>query len=36
MRYLGFGAVAHTALEDARNTALMYLKIIEKIKTKAS
>ena len=32
MRYLGFGAVAHTALEDARNTALMYLKIIEKIK----
>jgi DNA polymerase-3 subunit epsilon len=33
MRYLGMGNVAHTALEDARNTALMYLKIIEKIKT---
>lgn len=33
MRYLGMGAVAHTALEDARNTALMYLKIIEKIKS---
>lgn len=33
MRYLGMGNVAHTALEDARNTALMYLKIIEKIKS---
>ncbi len=30
MRHLGLGAVAHTALEDARNTAIMYLKIIEK------
>jgi len=35
MRYLGMGTVAHTALEDARNTALMYVKIIEKIKSKA-
>ncbi len=26
--HLGFGEVAHTALEDARNTALMYLKIL--------
>ena len=32
MKYLGMGEVAHTALEDARNTALMYLKIIDKIK----
>ena len=32
MRYLGLGHVAHTALEDARNTAIMYFKIIEKIK----
>jgi len=32
MSYLGMGAVAHTALEDARNTALMYIKLIEKIR----
>lgn len=32
MNYLGMGSVAHTALEDARNTALMYLKLIEKIR----
>ncbi len=32
MKYLGMGEVAHTALEDARNTALMYLKLIEKLK----
>lgn len=32
MGHLGFGAVAHTALEDARNTALMYLKIVEKLR----
>lgn len=32
MRYLGLGDVAHTALEDARNTALMYLKLVEKIR----
>lgn len=30
MEELGFGEVAHTALEDAINTAKMYLKIIEK------
>jgi len=29
MKYLGLGEVAHTALEDAINTALMYLKTIE-------
>ena len=28
MNHLGMGEVAHTALEDARNTALMYLKLI--------
>lgn len=30
MKELGFGEVAHTALEDAVNTAKMYLQIIEK------
>jgi DNA polymerase-3 subunit epsilon len=30
MKELGFGEVAHTALEDAINTALMYIKILEK------
>ena len=30
MNHLGMGEVAHTALEDARNTAIMYLKLIEK------
>jgi DNA polymerase-3 subunit epsilon len=30
MNHLGMGAVAHTALEDARNTAIMYLKLLEK------
>jgi oligoribonuclease (3'-5' exoribonuclease) len=29
MRHLGLGEVCHTALEDARNTAKMYLKILE-------
>lgn len=29
MNHLGFGDVAHTALEDAINTAKMYLKILE-------
>ncbi len=29
MDYLGMGEVAHTALEDAKNTAIMYLKLIE-------
>lgn len=33
MSYLGLGSVAHTALEDARNTALMYLRLIEKVGT---
>ena len=30
MKHLGFGEVAHNALDDARNTALMYLKILSK------
>ncbi|HLW55869.1 MAG TPA: exonuclease domain-containing protein [Bacteriovoracaceae bacterium] len=30
MNHLGMGAVAHTALEDARNTAIMYLKLLDK------
>lgn len=29
MTFLGMGDVAHTALEDAENTALMYLKILK-------
>lgn len=28
MNFLGMGEVKHTALEDARNTALMYLKLL--------
>lgn len=35
MNYLGMGEVAHTALEDARNTAIMYMKLIEKIRQRA-
>lgn len=34
MNHLGMGAVAHTALEDARNTAIMYLKLLEKYSVK--
>lgn len=30
MNHFGMGAVAHTALEDARNTAIMYLKLLDK------
>ncbi len=30
MKELGMGEVAHTALEDAKNTAIMYLKLLEK------
>lgn len=30
MNYLNMGEVAHTALEDARNTAIMYLKLLDK------
>lgn len=33
MAYLGMGEVAHTALEDAVNTAIIYLKILDKLKT---
>lgn len=32
MKFLEMGEVAHTALEDAINTAEMYLKILKKIK----
>jgi hypothetical protein len=28
------GSVAHTALEDAKNTAIMYLKLLDKYGTK--
>ncbi len=34
MAHLGFGDVAHTALEDARNTALMYLKLVELLRSR--
>jgi DNA polymerase-3 subunit epsilon len=34
MNYLNMGEVAHTALEDAKNTAIMYLKILDKFETK--
>lgn len=30
MNYLGMGEVMHTALEDAKNTAIMYLKLLDK------
>lgn len=30
MNYLNMGEVAHTALEDAKNTVIMYLKLIDK------
>lgn len=36
MNHLGMGEVAHTALEDAKNTAIMYLKLLEKFGTKKS
>tara|TARA_Y100001954_G_scaffold148246_1_gene157769 strand:+ start:8564 stop:9169 length:606 start_codon:yes stop_codon:yes gene_type:complete len=29
MKYLGMGEVEHTALADAKNTAIMYLKLVE-------
>jgi oligoribonuclease (3'-5' exoribonuclease) len=34
MNYLGMGEVAHTALEDAKNTAIMYLKLLDKFQAK--
>ena len=34
MAFLGMGEVAHTALEDARNTAIMYLKLLDKFEKK--
>jgi hypothetical protein len=36
MNYLNMGEVAHTALEDAKNTAIMYLKLLDKFETKKS
>lgn len=36
MQFFGMGEVLHTALEDAVNTAIMYLKILELIKEKTS
>lgn len=32
MKLLEMGEVAHTALEDAKNTAIMYLKLLDKFK----
>lgn len=32
MKYFNMGEVEHTALADAKNTAIMYLKLIEKFK----
>lgn len=34
MKFLGMGEVKHTALEDAKNTALMYLKLLEMFEKK--
>jgi len=34
MKHLGMGDVKHTALQDARNTALMYLKILKMFQKK--
>lgn len=34
MKYFGMGEVPHTALEDARNTAIMYCKLLSEVKKK--
>lgn len=34
MNHFGMGEVAHTALEDAKNTAIMYLKLLDKFSPK--
>ena len=34
MNYLNMGDVSHTALEDAKNTAIMYLKLLDKFELK--
>ncbi len=36
MQYFSMGEVEHTALEDAINTAALYLKILEKFKVKTN
>lgn len=33
MKYFGLGEVAHTALQDAMNTAKVYFKILERVKS---
>lgn len=33
MKYLSMGDVCHTAMEDAENTAIMYLKLLEKFQS---
>ena len=35
MSFLGMGEVKHTALEDAKNTAIMYLKLLDMFQKKA-
>lgn len=34
MNFLNMGEVKHTALEDAKNTAIMYLKLLDKFEVK--
>lgn len=36
MNYMGMGEVAHTALEDAKNTAKIYLKLLEKFSSETN
>lgn len=36
MRFCSMGEVSHTALEDAKNTALMYLRLLELFSKKSS
>ena len=35
MSFLGMGEVKHTALEDAKNTAFMYIKLLEMLEKKS-
>jgi DNA polymerase III epsilon subunit-like protein len=36
MNYFGMGEVAHTALEDAVNTAKLYMKLLDMIEITSS
>lgn len=36
MEFLGMGEVKHTALEDAKNTALMYIKLLDMFQKKTN